>query len=778
MSVRFLKNWMWCLGLLVMAACSDEEVVQDDAPVIPEQPAEIASVIDQYNADIAAMQALFEGDAEVVNYTQEESGAYRLELSDGKIATAVSRTEDDADIPLFGVNEEGYWTVQLNGESGLLTDMAGNSVPALRKTGKGVYTPQVALGEDGYWQVSLNGNQWKRLSDAPAADMTGKTSANFSLYKSVEMDGSGQLTLSLRNGEASVTVDASASSSAEAWKKFVMGSEDNVLLDYSYAGYMHGEVAPADGFAWGYKVYNVLDYGADPTGKESSREALLKILRETQFFGSKDENLGGDDGWKNRGKAANMVVYFPAGRYILHNNDDNDSGGGTNAATDEDGNNRSTTIFVSASNFIIKGDGPESTVLVMETPNLATDVNNTGSSPELIKIGQTNSPDASNMKLLASVTGDSPKGAFSVQVDNTSDITVGSWVQLRLRSHDPELVKQEVGPIPLGSNWTINGSGEDEGVKVTEFHQVKSKTATSVTFVEPIMHEVNHAYGWEIKDYKYLENVGVEDLAFEGNALDGYSHHGDDYGSADKQKLGWQYDGAYKPLVLSRVVNSWVRNVKFTSVSEAVSINESANSSAYNIVIDGTRGHSAVRSQHSTRVFIGAVKDASTGSDAKNNPCEGQFHSCGVSKPSIGTVVWNCEWGKDACFESHATQPRATLIDMCRGGLVRYRAGGAEEENPNHLADLTLWNLYVTGTSNAQGSWGTDFKWWAADDTWWKIYPPIVVGVHGASVDFTDEPDQLTYEESTGAMVTPESLYEAQLERRLGYVPAWLNAIK
>ena len=81
-----------------MAACSDEEVVQDDAPVIPEQPAEIASVIDQYNADIAAMQALFEGDAEVVNYTQEESGAYRLELSDGKIATAVSRAEDDADI--------------------------------------------------------------------------------------------------------------------------------------------------------------------------------------------------------------------------------------------------------------------------------------------------------------------------------------------------------------------------------------------------------------------------------------------------------------------------------------------------------------------------------------------------------------------------------------------------------------------------------------------------------------------------------------------------------
>ena len=42
--------------------------------------------------------------------------------------------------------------------------------------------------------------------------------------------------------------------------------------------------------------------------------------------------------------------------------------------------------------------------------------------------------------------------------------------------------------------------------------------------------------------------------------------------------------------------------------------------------------------------------------------------------------------GNDACFESHATQPRATLIDNCSGGLVYYRAGGDENEVPNHLA--------------------------------------------------------------------------------------------
>ena len=61
-------------------------------------------------------------------------------------------------------------------------------------------------------------------------------------------------------------------------------------------------------------------------------------------------------------------------------------------------------------------------------------------------------------------------------------------------------------------------------------------------------------------------------------------------------------------------------------------------------------------------------------------------------------MIWNSNWGSNACFESHATQPRATLFDNCSGGLVRYHAGGAEDEAPNHLSDLTIWNLNVTGT--------------------------------------------------------------------------------
>ena len=100
----------------------------------------------------------------------------------------------------------------------------------------------------------------------------------------------------------------------------------------------------------------------------------------------------------------------------------------------------------------------------------------------------------------------------------------------------------------------------------------------------------------------------------------------------------------------------------------------------YDVVIDGNRGHAAIRSQASSRVFIGKVTDKSNGFliDNKNvyEQGAGQYHACGVSKQSIGAVIWNVDWGTDGCFESHATQPRATLIDRCTGGFMRFRQGG------------------------------------------------------------------------------------------------------
>ncbi|MCM0679781.1 DUF4955 domain-containing protein [Bacteroides sp. B1-V-101] len=707
------------------------------------------------------------GNNQIADGTQAVANASSLfsnvtiDEATGQITFTIRADNSQVKVPIYG--KDFYLTIKYEGTA---TFGLGQKQEFLVEQAN----VETATIENQTWGVKLTEN--KLIVTAPKTNVQGKEYEEQIYIKIFSKEGYCRV-VKLPVKLLTTEIDAN---SALAWQHFRQG-EDNVLLDYSYAGYNHGESAPQGAFSLGYQVINVKER---MTAKNmTAREALISILQEkgmTRVNGTNKLNAN-----------ARIVIYFPAGDYVLHNDDDNTRDESKQKdAVDSKNNNVSSGIEIYGGNFVIKGDGPDKTRLIMETPNLPTSISNLSSSPILLAIKHTNGPNnAGNSPKLASVTENAKRGDFTVKVSGTTGISSGQWVQLRLRSGDRELVKKEIGPIALNENWaiakapiSINQSSDDlYGVKITEFHQVKSAANGKITFYEPIMHDIDIKYndteGWEIRTYKYLENVGIEDLSFVGNALDGYAHHGE--GHAEQAKVGWQYDGAYKPLLLQRVVNSWVRNVHFESVSEALTFAESANSSAYDIRISGKRGHSAVRSQGSSRVFIGKVRDESAGNDVYGKSCQGQFHGCGVSKPSVGTVLWNVTWGNDACFESHATQPRATLIDNCSGGLVYYRAGGDENEVPNHLGDLTLWNLNVTGTD----SHASNFAWWSDSDTWWKIFPPIVVGTHGMNVKFpSKEQQQVTYEESTGMKVSPESLYEAQLRERLGYVPGWLNALK
>lgn len=707
------------------------------------------------------------GNNQIADGTQAVANASSLfsnvtiDEATGQITFTIRADNSQVKVPIYG--KDFYLTIEYEGTATFGLGQKQEFVVEQANV-------ETATIENQTWGVKLTEN--KLIVTAPKTNVQGKVYEEQIYIKIFSKEGYCRV-VKLPVKLLTTEIDAS---SALAWQRFKQG-ENNVLLDYSYAGYNHGESAPQGAFSLGYQVINVKER---MTAKNmTAREALINILQEN--------NMTKVNGTNKMNANAKIVIYFPAGDYVLHNDDDNTRDESKQKdAVDSKNNNVSNGIEIYGGNFVIKGDGPDKTRLIMETPHLPTSISNLSSSPVLLAIKHTNGPNnAGNSPQLASVTGNAQRGDFTVKVSGTTGISSGQWVQLRLRSGDRELVEKEIGPIALNENWaiakapiSINQNADDQyGVKITEFHQVKSAANGKITFYEPIMHDIDIKYndteGWEIRTYKYLENVGVEDLSFVGNALDGYAHHGE--GHAEQSKVGWQYDGAYKPLLLQRVVNSWVRNVHFESVSEALTFAESANSSAYNIRISGKRGHSAVRSQGSSRVFIGKVRDESAGNDVYGKSCQGQFHGCGVSKPSVGTVLWNVTWGNDACFESHATQPRATLIDICRGGLVYYRAGGDENEVPNHLSDLTLWNLNVTGTD----SHASNFEWWSDSDKWWKIFPPIVVGVHGTKVQFagTDR-QQVTYEESTGAKVSPESLYEAQLRERLGYVPGWLNALK
>lgn len=764
------------LASLFWFSCSDEEVTEP--VVIPEQPEEVAGSLQQYNTNVAALQLMAEGDVNIVDYTEDGESGYKLTLDNNWIVGASSSAEVDNDIPVMGINEAGYWVYQLNGTQVELTDVSGNAVPALRKTGKGVFTPQIALGEDGCWKMSLNGVQWKNLSTDVVPSLEAKTAASYSLFKSASVTD-GVLSLQTAVGELSLNMDASASTSANAWKKFMMKAEDNVLLDFSYAGYMHGEVAPPDvridfdtpltdasgnkyynGYITGgaqgsavYKVYNIEDYGANGNDEVSDRPALIKILKEVMKCTEQSADKGKTFRYYIGGNNANAIIYFPVGKYILR--------GGNDAETVE-------TLRLTMGNIIFKGAGQGKTTIEMAVKNNATDPKKMWSTPNMLEFKHN-----SDLTELTTVTGNAEKGTFSIEVASTSGINVGDWICVSLKNNDPALVAEELAPHATSSNWTeLN----DNGVQIYDYHQVKQISGNTLTFYEPIMRKIEAKWGWKVNLYPHYENVGVEDLTFMGHSKPDFKHHG----SADD-------DGAFKPIQMIRLTNSWMRRVNFESVSEAHSFVSCANVSAYDIEISGNRGHSAIRSQASSRVFIGKVYDHCNGYIAVNSGGNqlgdymegaGQYHGCGVSKQSMGAVIWNVRWGDDSCFESHATQPRATLIDICQGGFVAWREGGDMAQLPNHLNDLTIWNMTATRVV-CDASWNNKWIWWNdAYDGWWKNMPPIIVGWNGISVPFDTSENQIKYYESLDAPVSPNSLYEAQLKRRLGYVPGWLSALK
>ena len=73
---------------------------------------------------------------------------------------------------------------------------------------------------------------------------------------------------------------------------------------------------------------------------------------------------------------------------------------------------------------------------------------------------------------------------------------------------------------------------------------------------------------------------------------------------------------------------------------------------------------------------------------------------------------------------------------------MQSKQGGDANQVPNHLNDLTIWNMCATKTAVNGG--GTlpgngEFDWWRMGWKYWKILPPVVVGFHGASVKFVKE---------------------------------------
>ena len=511
------------------------------------------------------------------------------------------------------------------------------------------------------------------------------------------------------------------------------------LPTFSYAGYKHGEVGLPKSFS--QPIFNVTDYGAIANDNISDKEAIKKTIQAAEASAN-----GG-------------IVFFPPGRFIV--NDANPTVAGVTA------DDPSEVIRISKSNIVIKGSGSGAggTELYQKShtthPDMAT---KDWACPYLFLFW--NGEDSANT-FITNVTGNSDRESYTVQVANTSNISVGQWVELYIKDKNTTLLAEELAPFSTSDfHQPENLKIVNNGVEIREIHKVVSKTDNTITFKEPLHRAVNASYDWKINSFKALEEVGIQDLKYTGGFIWKHLHHKAPEELYPNEPVSGPHaflsSSGWSGIQFNHTVNSWISNVEFSAMSQAAQFLFTSNATALNNRYTGNPGHNFIVTNSATRCFLGRNDDLTTGI----------WHGAGVNGKSIGNVLWrnNHPQNGNSGMEMHASQPRSNLFDVCTGGVF-FHQGGATQSLPNHLKNMVLWNFEgVSYTNSNVKSFRPN-----SETKYSKFIMPIISGLKGFTM--SSEANQYQVNESEGKHVDEESLYEAQLEYRLGTLPNWVKEI-
>lgn len=480
----------------------------------------------------------------------------------------------------------------------------------------------------------------------------------------------------------------------------IQAGAEPILPDFSYSGYHYFAKPVPDVQA---DTFNVIDFGAVPNDGLSDQIAIQRTI---------------DAAGRNGGG----IVFFPPGEYLVNTDSDNHH-----------------SITIGSSKVILRGSGSRAggTVIRMVNHMPPTNPDQLWTSPYMIIFRPTNTTERS----LARVMANARRETFELTVDNASQLSRGQWITLYVNSLPA--VSEFLSPYQPEPSWTTLHT---TGIQIREKHRIADIQGNRIHLAEPLHTDLNAFFGWTVREYKHLEEVGVEDICFMGNWLDEFVHHKDAI-----------HDGGWSLLQLSRCINAWVRRCSFINANRALDITTSSAVSVYHVTQAGNMGHSSISCSGGYGVWIGLSEDLA-----------GHHHGPGSSSRATGTVYWRCDMQPGQRIDAHGAQPYANLLDRVNGGIL-YGSGASIENFPNHLKHYVLWNFLHRGSQK-------HYDFWLPGDARDRFVKPIIVGFHGDPVTFNESTLQVN--ESQGRMVEPESLFEAQLELRLGAIPAWLSELR
>lgn len=506
----------------------------------------------------------------------------------------------------------------------------------------------------------------------------------------------------------------------EIWKNYLNKGIESGLHDFSFAGYHYREKEIP-------KVSKILgsitDFGAIPNDDIDDTENIQKAL--DAFKGKKG------------------VILFPKGKYIINGDPKNPS-----------------FLKLNASNIVIRGEGSEKdgTVLYMANKYLPEK----GFGDFVLNIG---SEEPKYKKFGSNVIANSKKGSHYLTVESTSKFTKGDYVKVGMYSskvngvYNTDLSKLLTHPLEPDPKWKNFGKyapyeSLNQIVKIIDNNTLQLKT--------PLKIDIDTKWTPKLKKVAFYEEIGIENIRFEGAWQGPYKHHGN-----REMDYGWC------AVEFNNSVNSWVKNVSFHNLTIDVVVSNSKNITIENVVVSGTDGHHGIKATHSSEILVKDIVFTAK-----------RTHNIGGSGLMEGCVFTNID-----------IQTASGLIDFHGGGFslanlfeniknASVSGAGHIKNMPHSGRENTFWNsTSMQGHTRSSvleneffpsGVWNYHKNEKFSFDCY-KLYPrSIVVGIYNTKKpveidkDTSDRNTDFIYLEGLNKpKVWPTSIYKEQLDIRL-----------
>lgn len=518
----------------------------------------------------------------------------------------------------------------------------------------------------------------------------------------------------------------------------ILTDSKNYLPDFSYAGYHFGESQIPESAG---KIVNATDFGVKANDGLDDSKALLKAIKAATST------------------EGNVILQLPAGRIIL-----------------------SEILYIERSNFVLRGAGSGENGTEIYCPRPMMYLKDPESLAELREylttLDKRQREAENNIDLPFSqyawsggfiwtqVPGERVKsyldkyepvpsplakvnsgnmGEHVINVSEVKGLKVGDIVELQLFNKDGE--NGEIIQDLYKGAKVKPGSHHWKFPKLPIVRQQVEITKISnskITIKTPLTIAIKPAYQAQLVEWKHLNEVGIEHIRFTFPDIPRVAHHVEPGNNA---------------IFLTRLFNSWVKDVIITNADSAILGEEISNVSIQDIVTDGN--HIA----HYT-VTLGGVHNVLVKNLKIYNKA---VHPLSFNTFATKNVYQDCEIFADPVLDQHSGANLQNLFDHItvhlspdkNNSYALFGGGGADYWKPSHGPFSTFWNLNIQ-VEKPVDSAKPILLYGMKDGPFARI-----IGVNGnAKFEVKYEPDAYIEFVNTPIEKIP-SLYDYQLKKRL-----------